>query len=108
LLVCFGVPTKTTERGKNRTDFIKTGCTSCTIQVTLKNHGDGAFEPALYGSRITVERRINRANKATCRLFDQEMAVIRESPTELKRMLLHFNLQVRSKTLSFVCSPCIV
>lgn len=40
-------------------------CSNAVVQVELKNQGEDAFKPEIYGDIITVERRISGATSAT-------------------------------------------
>lgn len=45
-------------RGRAIKEYVKTGCQTAEISITLCNEGSDSFNFADYGNRITIERRI--------------------------------------------------
>lgn len=62
LQCCLGVSARSTGRSNNLAGLIRTGCTEAKVRVTLWNTGDDAFQPTVYGDRITIERIIKPNN----------------------------------------------
>ena len=54
--LCLGAKAASTNRGGSLKKFIKEGEETATIQVKIKNHGEGAYRADVYGDSITVER----------------------------------------------------
>ncbi|KAK9144386.1 hypothetical protein Sjap_004289 [Stephania japonica] len=65
LCVAFGCRARGTQRASSLKDFIKTGCSYATVQVEIKNQGDDAFKPEIYGHTIIIERRILESTSST-------------------------------------------
>ena len=59
---CLGVKARATGRATRAEQFIKTGCSHAVASVTLWNTGHDAFTPDVYGSSITIERRITKSS----------------------------------------------
>ena len=53
------------------------------VRVTLRNEGVDAYNHALYGDRITVERRIARAGAAGYRLLAHDGKTVRTRCVDL-------------------------
>ena len=62
LQCCLGVKARATGRASKVEQFIKTGCSHAVAAVSLWNTGHDAFNPTVYGSIITIERRITKAS----------------------------------------------
>lgn len=65
LCVAFGCRAKGTQRASTLKDFIKTGCSYAVVHVEIKNQGEDAFKPEVYGDVIIVERRITESASST-------------------------------------------
>ena len=61
---CLGVKARDTGRAAKIDAFIKTGCSHASAAVTLWNTGHDAFSPTVYGSTITIERRITKSSSS--------------------------------------------
>ncbi len=66
LCVAFGIKARGTQRASSLKDFIKNGCGYGSVSVDIKNEGEDAFKPPLYGKVITVERRITETTQTFC------------------------------------------
>ncbi|KAL5597043.1 hypothetical protein BROUX41_006290 [Berkeleyomyces rouxiae] len=60
ITLCLGAKASSTNRGGSLKAFIKEGKESSLIQVKLKNRGDGAYQPDVYGESIVIERHFNK------------------------------------------------
>ncbi|KAM1231846.1 hypothetical protein ACFX13_042478 [Malus domestica] len=99
LCVAFGSRAKGTQRASTLKDFIKTGCSNAVVQVELKNQGEDAFKPEIYGDIITVERRISGTTSATV-LKDKQGRRVAARKEDLRELVEHFNIDVEN--------PCVV
>lgn len=52
-------------------DFIKTGRNRAVVKVTLRNVGQGCYQPELYGDYITIERVINTTGGGGYRILNE-------------------------------------
>ncbi|KAI9009802.1 P-loop containing nucleoside triphosphate hydrolase protein [Gaertneriomyces semiglobifer] len=59
LMVCLGGKATVTNRGTSIREFIKEGEEVGSVAVTLRNNGRDAYQPDVYGARITIERSIH-------------------------------------------------
>ncbi|KAL6639820.1 hypothetical protein ACP70R_022642 [Stipagrostis hirtigluma subsp. patula] len=99
LCVAFGCRAKTTQRAASLKDFIKTGCSYAAITVDIKNQGEDAFKPELYGNLIILERRINESSSSTV-LKDQHGRKVAHRKDDLIEIIEHFNIDVEN--------PCVI
>ncbi|PKI39246.1 hypothetical protein CRG98_040375 [Punica granatum] len=99
LCVAFGCRAKGTQRASTLKDFIKNGCSSAVIQIELKNRGEDAFKPDIYGDTIMIERRISESTSTTI-LKDCNGKKIASRKEELRELVEHFNIDVEN--------PCVI
>lgn len=59
LTVCLGARASANNRGKSLKDYIKHGSDRATVQVKIKNQGELAYQPELYGTSIIVQRNFS-------------------------------------------------
>ena len=102
LQCCLGVRAKAMGRGSSLKGFIRRGCNSALVMVTLSNEGDerDAYKRDVYGSQITVERRIDTKGAGGFVIRDERGKKIGHSKWELDRLLDYLNLMVSN--------PCVV
>ncbi|KAL9685215.1 hypothetical protein QQ045_022663 [Rhodiola kirilowii] len=99
LCVAFGCRAKSTERAATLKDFIKTGCSSASVSVDIKNQGADAFKPEIYGDLITIERRISGSSSVTI-LKDHHGKKVTDKKAHLYDLIEHFNIDVQN--------PCVI
>jgi chromosome segregation ATPase len=82
-------------------NLVHHGKEEATIEVLLKNKGDGAFKHQQYGDVIRIVRRIKRTSGGGYVLSnDTTGVVISKSPQEVADLCAHFNIQVSN--------PCVI
>lgn len=99
LCVAFGSRAKETQRATTLKEFIKTGCSNAVIQVEIKNEGEDAFKPEIYGDVIIVERRISVSTSSTV-LKDHQGKRVASRKEDLHELVEHFNIDVEN--------PCVI
>ncbi|XP_010423182.1 PREDICTED: structural maintenance of chromosomes protein 6A [Camelina sativa] len=99
LRVAFGCRAKGTQRANSLQDFIKTGCSYALVHVELRNQGEDAFKPEVYGDTLTVERRISDSTSLTV-LKDHQGRKISSRREELRELVEHYNIDVEN--------PCVI
>ena len=93
LTLCLGATARHTNRGKKASEFIKTGEDNASISVKIKNAGDGAFKPDIYGRRIIVERNFTRNGGNTWKVKNEEGKVISGKKGDVDDILDAFGFQ---------------
>jgi chromosome segregation ATPase len=99
LCVAFGIKARGTQRASSLKDFIKNGCGYGSVSVDIKNEGEDAFKPPLYGKVITVERRITETTQTFC-MKDEKGKKVAGKREDLQELLDHFNIEVDN--------PCVI
>ncbi|KAK7851694.1 structural maintenance of chromosomes protein 6a [Quercus suber] len=90
LCVAFGCRAKGTQRASTLKDFIKTGCSYAVVSVEIKNEGEDAFKPEIYGDTIILERRITESTSTTV-LKDHQGRKVASRKDDLREIVEHFN-----------------
>ncbi|XP_052174128.1 structural maintenance of chromosomes protein 6B-like isoform X2 [Diospyros lotus] len=99
LCVAFGSRAKGTQRATTLKDFIKTGCSYAVVNVEIKNQGEDAFKPDVYGDVIIVERRISDTTSSTV-LKNCQGRKVAGRKEDLREIIEHFNIDVEN--------PCVI
>ncbi|GMP24030.1 hypothetical protein CsSME_00001432 [Camellia sinensis var. sinensis] len=99
LCVAFGCRAKGTQRAATLKDFIKTGCSYAVVDVEIKNQGEDAFKPDVYGDVIIIERRISETTSSTA-LKNHQGRKVASRKEDLRELIEHFNIDVEN--------PCVI
>ncbi|KAL0037264.1 hypothetical protein WJX79_009148 [Trebouxia sp. C0005] len=91
LQCCLGVKARDTGRATKAEQFIKTGCSHAVAAVSLWNTGGDALNPGLYGSSITIERRITKSS-STFSIKDAAGRKVGEGKSQVDEIIEHFNI----------------
>mmetsp|Transcript_10985 Transcript_10985/g.20939 ORF Transcript_10985/g.20939 Transcript_10985/m.20939 type:complete len:1058 (+) Transcript_10985:150-3323(+) len=96
LFVCFGANARKTNRARSLKELIKTGANHALVSVTLRNEGEEAFKPEVYGSCITVERRIQASSGAQFTVKNSSGAKVAQGKHDLEMILDHLSIDVNN------------
>ncbi|XP_062153767.1 structural maintenance of chromosomes protein 6B-like isoform X1 [Alnus glutinosa] len=99
LCVAFGCRAKGTQRASSLKDFIKTGCSYALVYVEIKNEGEDAFKPEIYGDVIILERRISVSTSSIV-LKDHQGRKVASRKDDIRELVEHFNIDVEN--------PCVI
>nr|CAB3266389.1 structural maintenance of chromosomes protein 6 [Phallusia mammillata] len=94
LIVGLGGKTSSTSRGTSLKTLIKTGSSSATIEITLRNSGDDPVRPDVYGKKIIIERRITSDGQSIYKIKSEAGKVISMKKEDLLTILDELNLHV--------------
>ncbi|KAK1069635.1 Structural maintenance of chromosomes protein 6 [Friedmanniomyces endolithicus] len=94
LTVCLGESARKTNRGGNLKGMIKNGQESATLAVKIRNRGEGAYKPELFGTSITVERNFSRSGNNGYKLKNSQDKVVSTKRSHLDDLLDYFGLQI--------------
>lgn len=94
IMVALGGKAVSTNRGSSLKQFIRTGCNSAEVLVTLRNRGSEAYKPESFGDRIIVERQIKRDGSGVYKLKGARGNVVSQKKEELVTVLDHCNIQI--------------
>ncbi|XP_075484074.1 structural maintenance of chromosomes protein 6B-like isoform X2 [Primulina tabacum] len=99
LCVAFGSRARGTQRANTLKDFIKTGCSYAVVQAEIKNQGEDAFKPEIYGDIIIVDRRISESTSSIA-LKNSRGRRVASKKEDLREIIEHFNIDVEN--------PCVI
>ncbi|ERF71388.1 hypothetical protein EPUS_07416 [Endocarpon pusillum Z07020] len=94
ITLCLGGKASSTNRGQSLKSFIKEGKENASITVRIRNEGDGAYLPEVYGNTIMVERYFSRSGTSGFKLKSQQNKVVSVRKAELDEICDHFALQI--------------
>ncbi|KAL7836398.1 hypothetical protein AOLI_G00276820 [Acnodon oligacanthus] len=94
LIVGLGGKAQTTNRGSSLKGFVKEGESSAEISITLRNRGQDAYKPDVFGQSITIDLRISSEGLRTYKLKSKTGLLVSSKKEELVTILDHFNIQV--------------
>ncbi len=87
---------KHTKRYSKLQDFIQKGHQRAVVQVSLRNEGEDAYKPEVYGKAITFQRTINDNGTSAVLIMDEKMTKVKkgtkEARDEGKRILELFRI----------------
>lgn len=94
LTMCLGGKATATNRGASLKSLIKEGEESAALAVKIKNQGDGAYKPELYGRSIIVERHFSRSGTSGFKLKNAQEKTISTKKAHLDDILDFFAFQL--------------
>lgn len=94
ITICLGGKASSTNRGGSLKAFIKEGQHEAVVIVKIKNQGEDAYNPLLYGDTIIVERRFNRNGNNSFKIKSANEKVISTLKKEITNIVEYFSLQV--------------
>ncbi|KAK3677172.1 Structural maintenance of chromosomes protein 6 [Recurvomyces mirabilis] len=94
LTMCLGGSARNSNRGKKLESMIKEGEESGSLAVKIKNQGDGAFRPELYGDSITVERHFTRGRGGGYKIKNAQDKVIGTKSADVQTICDFFAFQL--------------
>jgi chromosome segregation ATPase len=94
LTMCLGGKATATNRGASLKSLIKEGQESAALAVKIKNQGDNAYKPELYGRSITVERHFSRSGTSGFKIKNADERVISTKKADLDDILDFFAFQL--------------
>ncbi|RKP07454.1 hypothetical protein THASP1DRAFT_17035 [Thamnocephalis sphaerospora] len=95
IIICLGAKATFTQRASNLRSLIREGANTAEVIVRLRNCGEDAYHPELYGRTVHVERRIQRDGGSQYRLRNGETnAVVSSKREDLTAMCDHMGIQV--------------
>lgn len=100
IAIGLGCKASTTARSTSLKDLVKRGEPSATIEITLLNVGQDAYEREVYGNEIIVTRTINANSGASnYKLKTAAGRVVSSKKADLDKLVLFLNIQVDNPVL---------
>lgn len=94
ITLCLGAKASSTNRGGSLRTFIKEGQEQSSIQVKLKNQGEGAYQPEQYGESIIVERYFSKNGTSGFKLKSALGRLISTKRRDVDELVEYFCLQM--------------
>lgn len=94
ITLCLGGRAASTGRQASAKTFIKTNCDRAELSLTLINKGEEAYKSSEYGSKITIERKINKDGNSSYKLLNDRNKVISTKKSEVDNIRENFNIQI--------------
>ncbi len=96
IILCLGGKASATNRGARLQNFIREGQDHATIICKIKNQGENAYLPDLYGDTISVERHIQRNGSSGFKLKSEKGRVVSTKKSDLEDICDHMMLQIEN------------
>lgn len=94
ITLCLGGKASTTNRGGSLKSFIKGGQENARLTIKLKNEGEDAYQPDVYGNLIIVERNFSRSGSSGFKLKNERGAVISTKKGDVEEIIDYFQMQI--------------
>ncbi|KAL8721353.1 MAG: hypothetical protein Q9225_001965 [Loekoesia sp. 1 TL-2023] len=94
ITICLGGKATATNRGQSLKSFIKEGTEVAVLSVKIKNRGESAYQPEVYGDSIIVERHFTRTGTSNFKLKSVLGRLISSKKADLEEICDYFALQI--------------
>ncbi|CAG8952506.1 hypothetical protein HYFRA_00009609 [Hymenoscyphus fraxineus] len=94
ITLCLGGKTSSTNRGTKVKDMIKSGQEHAALIVVLKNQGNDAYQPEIFGKSIIVERHFSTSGSSSWKLKNEFGKLIYKTKGDVDDMVEYYQLQV--------------
>lgn len=92
--VGLGVKASDTSRGSSIKNLIKDGKSTARVTIVFRNEGIEAFKPEEYGSKIIIERKIQRQGSNSYFIRSENQKTISTKKSVLEEILYKFNIAI--------------
>ena len=69
-------------------------CSWAEVTVSIKNEGDDAYKPEVYGRSIIITRNFTKSGSSSYKIKSKDGKTVSTKKEELARILDHMNIQV--------------
>ncbi|EIN12535.1 P-loop containing nucleoside triphosphate hydrolase protein [Punctularia strigosozonata HHB-11173 SS5] len=94
ITVALGGKATTTGRGSGLKSFIREGQNAAEVTIVLKNRGDEAYRPDVYGKSIAITRKFDKNGTSQWKIRSASGKIISTKREELSAICDHMNIQV--------------
>lgn len=94
ITLCLGGKASSTNRGGSLKSFIKEGCERAVLAVKIKNRGQDAYKPDIYGESIIVERHFSKSGTSGFRVKTALGQTYSTKKQEVDELVEYYALQV--------------
>ncbi|KAI6709378.1 hypothetical protein B2J93_4901 [Marssonina coronariae] len=94
ITLCLGGKAAATNRGASLKSLIKEGTDQAVLIIQLKNKGNDAYQPDIYGESIIVERHFSRSGSSSFKLKTASGRIISSKKGDVDDLVEYYQLQV--------------
>ncbi|KAI9052501.1 hypothetical protein LZ554_003845 [Drepanopeziza brunnea f. sp. 'monogermtubi'] len=94
ITLCLGGKAAATNRGASLKSLIKEGTESAKLEIRLKNEGNDAYQPDIYGKSIIIERHFSKAGSSGFKLKNHAGRIISSKKGDVDDLVEYYQLQV--------------
>jgi chromosome segregation ATPase len=94
LTLCLGGKASSTNRGGSLKSFVKEGCERAVLAVKIKNQGQDAYKPDIYGESVVVERHFSKTGSSGFRVKSALGQTVSVKKQEVDELVEYYSLQV--------------
>ncbi|KAK4124198.1 P-loop containing nucleoside triphosphate hydrolase protein [Parathielavia appendiculata] len=94
ITLCLGGKASSTNRGVSLKSFVKEGCERAVLIVKIKNRGQDAYKPDIYGESVIVERHFSKTGSSGFRVKTALGQVHSVKKQEVDDLVEYYALQV--------------
>ena len=94
LTLCLGGKASSTNRGGSLKSFVKEGCDRAMLAVKIKNRGQDAYKPDIFGESVIVERHFSKSGVSGFRVKTAMGQTYSTKKQEVDELAEYYALQV--------------
>jgi chromosome segregation ATPase len=94
ITLCLGGKVASTNRGSSLKSMIKTGRDQAILIIKMKNQGNDAYQPDLFGKSIIIERHFSKTGSSSYKLKNALGKVISSKKGDVDDIVEYYQLQV--------------
>ncbi|KAH6614761.1 hypothetical protein B0J18DRAFT_440171 [Chaetomium sp. MPI-SDFR-AT-0129] len=94
ITLCLGGKASSTNRGGSLKSFVKEGCERGVLIVRIKNQGQDAYKPDIYGDSVIVERHFSKSGSSGFKVKTAIGMVHSTKKQEVDELVEYYALQV--------------
>ncbi|KAK4246342.1 hypothetical protein C7999DRAFT_33232 [Corynascus novoguineensis] len=94
ITLCLGGKASSTNRGGSLKSFVKEGCDRAVLTVKIKNRGQDAFKPEIYGESVIVERHFSKTGSSGFKVKTALGQIYSTKKQEVDDLVEYYALQV--------------
>ncbi|KAK3305509.1 P-loop containing nucleoside triphosphate hydrolase protein [Chaetomium strumarium] len=94
ITLCLGGKASSTNRGGSLKSFVKEGCDRAVLAVKIKNQGQDAYKPEIYGESVIVERHFSKTGASGFKVKTATGQIHSTKKQEVDELVEYYALQV--------------
>ncbi|KUJ10625.1 putative structural maintenance of chromosomes protein 6 [Mollisia scopiformis] len=94
ITLCLGGKVASTNRGSSLKSMIKSGKEQAALIIKMKNKGNDAYQPDMFGDSIIIERHFNKSGSSSYKLKNANGKLISSKKGDVDDIIEYYQLQV--------------